>query len=61
MDARHQNRRTITDYQYEFNWRVRQLKEEKEKLDLNILVGSDVIGMTTTGKKFKSYNSKEKN
>ena len=56
MDVRQHYRRTVSDYQYEFSWDVRRLKEEKERLDLNILIGSDVIGMTTTGKEFKSSN-----
>ena len=58
MDVRQHYRRTISDYQYEFNWGVMRLKEEKEMLDLHILIGSDVIGMTTTGKKFKKFQLK---
>ena len=61
IDVRHHHRRIISDYQYEFNWDVRRLKEEKEKLDLYILIGSDVIGMTTTGKKFKVTIQRKKN
>lgn len=60
MDVRQHYRRTISDHQYKLNWDVMRLKEEKEKLDLNILIGSDVIGMTTTGKKFKKLQLKEK-
>ena len=53
MDVRQHYRRTISYHQYEFNWDVMRLKKKKENLDLHILIGSDVIGMTTTGKKFK--------
>ena len=59
MDVRQHYRRTISDYQYEFNWGVMRLKEEKEMLDLHILIGSDVIGMTTTGKKCKKFQFKK--
>jgi len=61
MDVRQHYRRAISDHQFEFNWDVMRLKEEKEKLDLDILIGSDVIGMTTTGKKLKKLLLKGKN
>lgn len=51
MDVREHYRRNISHLQYKFEWDVRRLKAEKERLDLKILIDSDVIGMTTTGKK----------
>ncbi len=50
MDVREHYRRTISYLQSDFERDVKRLKEEKERLDLKILIESDVIGMTTTGK-----------
>ena len=60
MDVRQHYRRTISDHQYEFSWDVMRLKKKKEILDLHILIGSDVIGMTTTGKRSKKLHLKGK-
>ena len=49
-DVRERCRREMTYFLFDFERGVNELKQQTGQLDLSILRGANVIGMTTTGK-----------